>query len=332
MDVPDSETPVQASMHKVKIFDFPQIFHFRTVLFVDLDCLFLNSLTFLFKNKIEDNKLYVFAERESVDKNNLIAFSLSQDGNKDFCYYTNNHWEFLRKYNKLPFNAGLFMFRATPLMKQHFLKLNDFIDNFKGDYFFEQSFMNTYFHLNNVSDFSLFDKQNIVMLQIQQLSDVTSDHCIVHFNRNCANGKKKADSMADYFLKFKQSHPVGFAQFDTRNEMIEQLIPSGGTIVEIGVFQGDFAEILYKSNPKHLYLVDCWEAKGTSSGDVDGNNMKHFSSGEELWKSVKSRYEFYPNISIHRQYSSEFLKTLENSSIDVIYIDGDHSYNGVKQT
>jgi hypothetical protein len=331
LDVPNSTTPIQASMHKLKIFDFPEIFHFRTALYVDLDCLFLGSLTFLFKKPIEDNKLYVFAERDSVENNNLISFSLSKEDNKDICYYTEEHMKTLRKHNKLPFNAGLFMFRCTRIMKQHFHKLNDFVKNFKGAYFYEQSFMNTYFHLNNVSDFSLFDRKNIFMLHNHKLSDVTPEHRIIHFNQIAGDGKGKVDAMSEYFSKFKQSHPAGFAQFDTRDEMIDQLIPSGGTIVEIGVFQGDFAEVLVKTKPKHLYLVDCWEATAICSGDVDGNNMKHFSSGEGLWKSVNARYEFYPNVSIHRQYSSEFLKSLENLSIDVIYIDGDHSYKGVKE-
>ena len=93
---------------------------------------------------------------------------------------------------------------------------------------------------------------------------------------------------------------ANYITFDTREEMISELIPSGKNIVEIGVFQGDFAEILAKTNPKHLYLVDCWEAKETCSGNADGNNVKHFLSGEDLWNSVKARFEIYPNISIHR--------------------------------
>ena len=332
MDVPDSETPVQASMHKIKIFDFPQIFHFRTVLYVDLDCLFLGSLSFLFKKKIDDNKLYVFAEQESVEANRLINFSLSTKQNTAYiCYYNTNQWNFLVKHNKLPFNAGLFMFRSSVIMEKHFRNLEKFINSYSGIFFFEQSFMNTHFHLANLSDYSIFNKSNICMISNQALEDITADHRILHFNKTCADGKGKAEAMENYFKKFKQSNPAGFAQFDTRDEMIDQLIPSGGTIVEIGVFQGDFAETLAKTNPKQLYLVDCWEAGGTCSGDVDGNNMKHFSSGEELWDSVKGRYEFYPNVSIHRQYSSEFLKTLENLSIDAIYIDGDHSYKGVKE-
>jgi hypothetical protein len=136
--------------------------------------------------------------------------------------------------------------------------------------------------------------------------------------------------MAEYYTKYKQLNPIKYNEYETRNEMIKQLVPEGATIIEIGVFQGEFAEVLSDTNPKHLYLVDCWESQGTCSGDVDGNNMKHFSSGIDLWNSVKEKFAFYPNISIHRQYSSEFLKSIEDLSVDVIYIDGDHSYEGVK--
>ena len=76
---------------------------------------------------------------------------------------------------------------------------------FKGEYFYEQSFMNTYFHLNNVSDFSLFDTTNIFMINGHKISEVTSDHRIFHFNENIGNGSQKATMMAEYFTKFKQS-------------------------------------------------------------------------------------------------------------------------------
>jgi len=350
MDVPNSTTSEEASKHKTKIFEFPQVFHFSKILFVDLDCLFLGDITSILSTPVNDNKLYVWPERIIVEKNNLVVFSLSREDNKNVCYYNDAHWNFLNKHNKLPFNAGLFMFRSSKLMEQHFHKLNHFMDTFKGDGFFEQSFMNTYFHLNNLSDYSIFTYDNVIM----GINDKEPDEAavgtkryslhktfhsefekikttIAHFSGKAGDGKSKADMMADYFHKYKQLNPLYYNEYETRNEMIKQLVPEGATIVEIGVFQGEFAEVLADTNPKHLYLVDCWEPQGINSGDVDGNNMKRFSSGVELWNSVKEKYAFYPNISIHRQYSSEFLKSIEDLSIDIIYIDGDHSYEGVKE-
>lgn len=345
MDVPNSNTCEEASKHKTKIFEFPQVFHFTRILFVDLDCIFLGDISSILNTPMNDNKLYVWPERLQVENNYIIYFCLSREDNINACYYNDAHRNFLYKHNKLPFNAGLFMFRSSKLMEQHFNKLNHFMDNFKGTAFFEQSFMNTYFHLNNLSDYSIFNYDNVIMglnggLEPDKARIIKNktfhsefekiNTTIAHFSGGIGAGISKATLMANYYNKYKQINPIKYNEYETRNEMIKQLIPEGATIVEIGVFQGDFAEVLADTNPKHLYLVDCWEPQGTCSGDVDGNNMKHFTSGIDLWNSVKERYEFYPNISIHRQYSSEFLKSIEDLSVDVIYIDGDHSYEGVK--
>jgi predicted SnoaL-like aldol condensation-catalyzing enzyme len=58
------------------------------------------------------------------------------------------------------------------------------------------------------------------MLAYRNLDQIQSEQRIIHFNSMAGNGKEKADMMAEYFTKFKQSHPAGFAQFDTRDEMI----------------------------------------------------------------------------------------------------------------
>lgn len=335
LDMPDSSSSVEASMHKVRIFDFPHVHRYHTILYVDLDCIFQGDISFVLEKEIKDNKLYVFTERESVNDNTHPAYSLRKEDNPDECYYTSEHFEILQKYNKLPFNAGLFLFRCSPLMEQHFRALNTFIRNFKGEYFYEQSFMNTCFNLNNVSDYSLFNKGNIFMLHNNWVGNIQDNHRVVHFNNFLGEGATKAGIMKSglmetYFNSFKDKHPVICPTFETRDQMVSALISPDATIVEIGVFKGDFAEVLVATNPKLLYLVDCWAPEPMCSGDADGNNLHTVHSGYELWDVVKKRFEFYPNIDVRRSYSSDFLATLEDRSVDVVYIDGDQSYEGVR--
>ena len=328
-DAPDSLTPVQASMHKVHVFDFPKIHHFHTALYVDLDCLFLNSLSTILQKPIEDNKIYVFSEYDLVEKNNLTWFSLTNETNQSISYYTQEQMNFLKEKHKLPFNAGLFMFRITPLMERHFKNLTNMIQNFRGGYFYEQSFMNTYFHLNNMSDNSIFTRTNICMVNSTPLDQLTSDHVIVHFNQNAGNGKEKYEHMHTFWSAYKASHPIGQGIFDTRVDMIQNIVPHDVTIVEIGVFKGEFAETLLKRNPLQLYLVDIWEKGPVHSGDQDGNNVQVYD-GQGLVDIVRKRFALCPNITICHSRSDDFLSAIPDNSIDVIYIDGDHSYEGCK--
>lgn len=329
LEAPDALTSVQASMHKLRIFDFPQIFHYRVTLFVDLDCLFLGDLTFLFKKRIEDNKLYVYAERDRVVDNQLKWFSLSNETDKSLCFYTQRHMEFMERRGKLPFNAGLFLFRVSPLMKRHFEGLNTMVRTFKGEYFYEQSFMNTYFHLTDLSDYSIFDRTNVQMISNTVQNDPS--HRIIHFNGVAGDGATKVDRMRAFWMDYLSKHPPRYEEFPTRNDMIRALVPQGATILEIGVFRGEFAEHLHARNPKQLYLVDMWSDDPVGSGDADGNNFVRLESGAQALAEVTERFQYQPNVSVCQMKSGEFLPLLADASIDVAYIDGDHSYAGVMQ-
>lgn len=330
MDMPDSLSSEEASMHKLNIFEWPHIMEYNNCLFVDADCLFTNKLNFLFDTPVYDNKLYIFAEMNDTKYNNLVYFCLSQENNKDNLYYSKKQLEWLDKKSKFPFNAGLFLFKISPLMKLHFKSLVNFIKNFKGSFFYEQSFMNTYFHLNDVSDFSKFNEKNVFM-ENAILKPVDEQYNIIHFNRGAGDHIKKEQKMKKYLSEKLISRQYKFELFENRIQMINELIPYGATIAEIGVFKGQFTLEILKRNPKHLYLIDCWENHTVISGDQDGNNVEHFPSGEQLYKDLKEQLKFYPNVSFHRQFSNDFLPLLKENTLDAVYIDGDHSYEAVKR-
>jgi hypothetical protein len=332
MDMPDTFSGIEASMQKTKIFDWPHIMEYNTCLFVDVDCLFLQDLEFLFAKPIVDNKLYVYAERDTPQQNIITWFCLPQETNSKVVYYTQTQIQRIIDTNKLPFNAGLFLFRISPLMKSHFKALNNFIKNWKGEYFYEQSFMNTYFHLTDLSDYSHFDKSNIVMTHEKTNQIIQEHHKLVHFNGvTASNGGEKQKQITAYFNNILKQRVHSFITFDNRLAMINALIPEHATIAEIGVFKGQFALELLKRTPKHLYLIDCWLAGPMDSGDQDGNNMEHIPDSEVLYNNLKDRLKFYPNVSLHRQFSTDFLPLLKDNTLDVVYIDGDHSYEGVKK-
>jgi GR25 family glycosyltransferase involved in LPS biosynthesis len=342
--VPNSKSPEEASINKTKVFDFKDIFKFRICLYVDVDCLFINDVQKLFRAPVKDNKLYVYAESKKNEDHNVRFFSLKHKDNSNF--YTTDDLTHYAKNKIYPFNAGLFLFKVSKNNQKSFIQLQTFINTFDGTGFYEQSFMNTYFNLNGMSDFSYFTSSiamqtthNIDEKFVQTTSSltgirqaITSDHVILHFNATLAgNAKVKYNGMKNYFDDYCLKHTYATQSFDTRSEMIQNIIPENAVIAEIGVFKGDFAHELLQTNPQQLYLVDCWMKGPMMSGDVDGNNVVNVSNAEDLYHSVMKRFKFNANVSIHKQFSNDFLASIPNNSLDVIYIDGDHSYMGVKR-
>lgn len=115
---------------------------------------------------------------------------------------------------------------------------------------------------------------------------------------------------------------------ETRNKLIE-LLGTKEKVCEIGVFKGEFSDILLKKlNPKELHLIDIFE--GTiCSGDKDGNNIVWTDLNEE-YNKLLDKYKTNDKVILHKGKSIDILSTFENDYFDLIYIDGDHGYNGVK--
>ena len=120
--------------------------------------------------------------------------------------------------------------------------------------------------------------------------------------------------------------------FDTRNEMIKFYCNkiSNPKLVEIGVFKGEFLDYLASEcNYATIDAVDLFNDV-VCSGDVDGNNIFYHDIRISYWE-LKEKYKNMPNIKIHKSNSVTFLQNQENNTYDIIYLDGDHSYEGVKQ-
>jgi hypothetical protein len=114
----------------------------------------------------------------------------------------------------------------------------------------------------------------------------------------------------------------------TRSEMLS-LLPLGGKIAEVGVFAGDFsAEILQISKPAELILIDLWSNSEICSGDSDGNNIRYFN-GNELEKIVRGKFRNSSIVKICKG-SSKQIEAFPSDYFDAVYLDGDHSYEGVK--
>lgn len=115
-------------------------------------------------------------------------------------------------------------------------------------------------------------------------------------------------------------------RFETRNEMLEQF-PKGLVMAELGVFEGEFSKIIHEvCKPSKLYLVDLFDGY-FGSGDKDGNNHHYVQLEDEMVK-IQENFKDDSTVEVIKSYSTEFLKSLPNESLDIVYIDADHSTRG----
>lgn len=107
-------------------------------------------------------------------------------------------------------------------------------------------------------------------------------------------------------------------------------------IAEIGVWKGELSTALIQSpNIRWLILVDPWKACNKQ------DNPTWFMSGSKLSRLSQSRFnEAFSMVSelaekhsdrifILREKSESASKKIFNDSLDLVFIDGDHSYQGV---
>jgi cephalosporin hydroxylase len=114
----------------------------------------------------------------------------------------------------------------------------------------------------------------------------------------------------------------------TREDLLK-LIPKNGVCAEIGVFEGEFSKaIICEVAPLKMYMVDIFCGK-MCSADKNGNNMKWIEM-DDSYSKLKKEYENDPNVVIYKGSSESFFKDLSDGYLDFVYIDADHSYNGVK--
>lgn len=106
---------------------------------------------------------------------------------------------------------------------------------------------------------------------------------------------------------------VGCEVLPNRLALLDRL-PKGGVIAEVGVDRGDFSlEILNRCKPEKLHLFDMDLPRMTNKSILDAMAQRG--------SPVKA----------HAGDSSASLSKIPDGYFDAIYIDGDHSYEGVKR-
>lgn len=115
--------------------------------------------------------------------------------------------------------------------------------------------------------------------------------------------------------------------FEHRNDLIHHYLKSNMIGAELGVFVGEFSEVILSTKPSIVYLVDLFSGI-SGSGDKDGNNMVFV----DMNLSYNRLLELHKNnkcVRVVKSSTHDFLSSLADNSLDFVYIDADHSYEGV---
>ena len=322
---------ILSSMRKTKIFEIiPEMTKYEAVLFLDADIAITGPLEPLFLKVIEDGAHLHTKPDEYAPGNLTEAHSMHFFGNED---YTPEEMAQLVNSNTPVFNAGQFAFVPSKTMQDHFTALNDVILNHGGKrQFYEQSHMNRYFNIRNLtlSTLDAFVKFNDYV--IPEASTGKSAPLLIHVPNNYLSWVDKLNKMKAAWKTFLESPKNVPIEHPTRYLMHEVIDASTiNNIIEIGVFQGNFSKYLLTNfKPSKLYLIDPWKDEDVGSGNADGDDLKTYFGGE-LYQNVTRNFANNTEVVVLRKFSDivDDIYMFDDQSMDLIYVDGDHSYEGV---
>ena len=100
---------------------------------------------------------------------------------------------------------------------------------------------------------------------------------------------------------------------ENRVKMLEYM-PKNAVCAELGVLNGDYsASILEITAPEKLHLVDIRPQSAEVAAERFSEEISH------------------GRVSLHLGDSAEFISSMPDNYFDWVYVDGDHSYEGVKR-
>lgn len=103
---------------------------------------------------------------------------------------------------------------------------------------------------------------------------------------------------------------------------VNSIMPTKDMIIcEIGSWCGSSADI-FAQHFKNVICIDPWKQ------DKEITTQYNMRLVEQEFDKVKARYK---NITKLKHYSYNVVNIFDDKSIDIVYIDGEHSYKAVKQ-
>ncbi len=127
------------------------------------------------------------------------------------------------------------------------------------------------------------------------------------------------------------AHIVNARVYADRSDMVLSLrdrLPQNPTVCEVGVALGDFSEFLLGAlRPREFVAMDLFGLHHLE--ELWGRPTRDIFNGKTHAQYYRDRFASQP-VRVMEGDSVAALASLGDRSLDLIYIDGDHSYEGVK--
>ena len=114
--------------------------------------------------------------------------------------------------------------------------------------------------------------------------------------------------------------------------IVQELGPGAAVVVEIGVYVGRLSRRLLEAHPGiFLHMVDPWAPTG-SAAYIETNDERALSDEREhmlaLGTALTAVRPYQGRYTIQRMTSEQASSLYADGSLDLVFIDGDHSYEG----
>lgn len=125
---------------------------------------------------------------------------------------------------------------------------------------------------------------------------------------------------------------VSASLYANRAEMVlalQKRLSDNPVVCEVGVALGDFSEFLLSAlRPRAFIAMDLFGLHEQET--LWGQPTSEIFAGKSHAEFYRARFAAHP-VEVFEGDSAAALASLPDASIDLIYIDGDHSYEGVKR-
>lgn len=112
---------------------------------------------------------------------------------------------------------------------------------------------------------------------------------------------------------------------DVLRDRLLATLPKGARVAEVGVWEGAFSKrILDICEPVELHLIDPWlyqpQFSHTGFGRKKNENLM-----DVKYQDVVNTFKDDSRVKVHRAMSEVALASLEDASLDWVYLDGNHN-------
>jgi len=185
---------IDASKNKCRIFDWININQYNKILFLDCDIISLKDINAIFEREYQPHKLYtVYNPRIATHAVDSVYHSVTRA--------TEDEKQIYIAFNQRPFNAGQFLMINSVKMRQHFDNVKWFMENWPGEYFFEQAFMVEYFCRNALTICDAIQNDvNIALIpsdkEVKMMHDENT--ILIHFAGPALDHQVKKEYISNY--------------------------------------------------------------------------------------------------------------------------------------